>query len=308
MAQSVGVVGRKGHQPWGSSWSVCKVKCRGNTVLSPHTLVWFSGLQEGEMFIIFSHKFKVFLPSRFRHDERYLRDRLLPERREGFAACPLDVPGITERWSLHNALRRLVTKKGLWKTALTPFFLASLLVLVDLTKCTASPAHSKVTLLFHKFMFQQELVRLNFALRESRIKWISKTGGGSMFPAVSCKISCAVKNITFSWKSKLSFFKLPSFKKSIRSCQEYGKVPSADLVFHQNLLCKWLHFPPDRLCTLAGFFGEFSLVHIPLHLELCLLVLYTARCRNRVFFQSTLHACCICAVINRGVYLGEVIP
>lgn len=85
------------------------------------------------MLVIFSHKLRVFLPSRFWHDERHLRDRLLPERREGFAACPLDVPGVAERWSLHNALRRLVTKKGLRKTALTSFFLASLLVLVGLT-------------------------------------------------------------------------------------------------------------------------------------------------------------------------------
>lgn len=62
----------------------------------------------------FSHtNSRVFLPSRFWHDERYLRDRLLPERREGFAACPLDVPRIAERWSLHNALRRLVTKRAL---------------------------------------------------------------------------------------------------------------------------------------------------------------------------------------------------
>lgn len=190
------------------------------------------------MLVIFSHKLRVFLPCRFWHDERYLRDRLLPERREGFAACALDVPGVAEGWSLHNTLRCLVTKMGLWKTALTSFFLASLLVLVDLTKCTAPPVHSQVTLLFHEFVFQQELVKLNFALRESRIKWISKTGGGSMIPAVSCKISSAVKNITFTWKSKLSFFKWSSFKKSIKSCQEFRKVPSADLLFHQNLLCK----------------------------------------------------------------------
>lgn len=190
------------------------------------------------MFLLFSHKLRVFLPCRFWHDERYLRDRLLPEGREGFAACALDVPGVAERWSLHNALRRLVTKQGLCKTALTSFFLASLPVLVALTKGTASPVCSEVTLLFHEFTFQQELVRLNFALRESRIKWISRTGGGSVFPAVSCKISCAVKNITFAWKSKLSFFKLSSFKKSFKSCQEYREVPSADLLFHQNLLCK----------------------------------------------------------------------
>lgn len=237
VAQCVGV-GREGHQPRGGSWSVCRAKCRGNAAQIPHSQVWFSALWEGEMFLIFSHKPRVFLPCRFWHDERYLRDRLLPEGREGFAACPLDVPGVAQGWSLHNALRRLVTQQGLWKTALTSSFLASLLVLVDLTKCTASPVHSEVNLLFHEFVLQQELVRLNFALRESRIKWISRTGGGSMFPAVSCKISCAVKNITFTWKSKLSFFKLSSFKKSIKSCQEYRKVPSADLLFHQNPLCK----------------------------------------------------------------------
>lgn len=78
---------------------------------------------------------------------------------------------------------------------------------------------------------------LNSALRDS-LKWISKAGGGGVFPAVGCKITCAVKNITFTWKSKLSFFKLPFLKKSIKSCQEYGKVHSVDLLFYQNLLCK----------------------------------------------------------------------
>lgn len=122
VAQSGGV-GREGHQPWGSSWSVCKVKCHGSAQhrsITPKcdSLPCRKGKcssfshTNSEYLSLFSHQLRVFVPCRFWHDERYLRDRLLPERWEGFAACALDVPGIAEGWSLHHALRRLVTKQG----------------------------------------------------------------------------------------------------------------------------------------------------------------------------------------------------
>lgn len=48
-----------------------------------------------------SSRVTVHLPSRFRYDTRHLRDGLLPERREGVAACALDVSRVPQGWCLH---------------------------------------------------------------------------------------------------------------------------------------------------------------------------------------------------------------
>ena len=51
--------------------------------------------------------FFIFL-LRFWHDQRYLWDGLLPKRREGPAAGPLDVSRVAKRWRVHNDVWCLV--------------------------------------------------------------------------------------------------------------------------------------------------------------------------------------------------------
>lgn len=149
--------------------------------------------------------------------------------------------------------------------------------------------------------------------------WILLSGRAELngflkLEVAACFLLLVVKSVV-QWKTLPSpgraschFLNCPPSSKALEVAKNIERFLVLTCFSIKTFCVNNITFPQMGCVHSQAFFGEFSPVHIPLHLELCLLVLYTARCRNRIFFQSTLHACCICAVINRGVYLGEVIP